>query len=169
MRKYVALLCVCLLFLAGCAVNTGRNSEDSASNETENFKVSQKEYSNEILKKESSTDISMQIDDTVLDVEWENNETINEIKEELKQGELTIRLSKYSDFEQVGELSKTYSSFDKRITAEAGDIMLYSGNKIVVFYGENTWEYTRIGKIKNLGEDEIKRLLSNENVELKLK
>lgn len=78
-------------------------------------------------------------------------------------------MSKYSDFEQVGELGKTYSSSDKRLTAEAGDIMLYSENKIFVFYGENTWEYTQIGRIKNLGEDEIKRLLSNENVELKLK
>lgn len=124
---------------------------------------------NEILKKESSTDISIQIDGTVLDVEWENNETVNEIKEELKQGELTIRLSKYSDFEQVGDLGKTYSSSDKRITAEAGDIMLYSGNKIVVFYGENTWEYTRIGKIKNLSKEEIKRLLSNSDVVLKLR
>ncbi|EMB22103.1 MULTISPECIES: cyclophilin-like fold protein [Treponema] len=111
----------------------------------------------------------MQIDGTVLDVEWENNNTVKELKEELKQGEVTIRLSKYSDFEQVGELGKTYSSSDKRITAEAGDIMLYSGNKIVVFYGANTWEYTRIGKIKNLSKEEIKRLLSNSDVVLKIK
>lgn len=124
---------------------------------------------NEILSKESSMEISMKIDGTSIDVEWENNDTVKELKEELKKGELTIQLSKYSDFEQVGELGKTYSSSDKRLTTKAGDIMLYSGNKIVVFYGENTWEYTRIGKIKNLGEDEIKRLLSNENVELKLK
>ena len=61
----------------------------------------------------------MQIDGTVLDVEWENNNTVKELKEELKQGEVTIQLSKYSDFEQVGELGKTYSSSDKRITAEA--------------------------------------------------
>ncbi|QTQ11178.1 hypothetical protein HRI96_02590 [Treponema parvum] len=111
----------------------------------------------------------MQIDGTVLDVEWENNNTVKELKEELKQGEVTIRLSKYSDFEQVGELGKTYSSSDKRIAAEAGDIMLYSGNKIVVFYGANTWEYTRIGKIKNLSKEEIKRLLSNSDVVLKIK
>ena len=111
----------------------------------------------------------MQIDGTVLDVEWENNNTVKELKEELKQGEVTIQLSKYSDFEQVGELGKTYSSSDKRITEEAGDIMLYSGNKIVVFYGANTWEYTRIGKIKNLSKEEIKRLLSNSDVVLKIK
>ena len=94
------------------------------------------------------------------------NETVKELKEELKQGEVTVWLSKYGDFEQVGELGKTYYSSDKRITAEAGDIMLYSGNKIVAFYGENKWEYTRIGRIKNLSKEKIKRLLSNSGVVL---
>lgn len=165
MRKYLLLLCVCILFLTGCVANTGGNSKDSASVEKDNLEVMQEEISND----ESAMEISMKIDDLSIDVEWENNNTVKELKKELKKGELTIQLYKYSDFEQVGELGKTYSSSDRRVTAEVGDIMLYSGNKIVVFYGENTWEYTRIGKIKNLGEDEIKRLLSNENVELKLK
>lgn len=155
MRKYLLFLCVCILFLTGCVANTGEISKESALNE--------------ILSKEGSMEPSMKIDDTSIDVEWENNDTVKELKEELKKGSLTIQLSKYSDFEQIGELGKTYSSSDKRLTTEVGNIMLYSGNKIVVFYGENTWKYTRIGKIKNLSKEEIKRLLSNSDVVLKLK
>lgn len=155
MKKHILPFCVCILFLTGCAAHAGGRSEGIVSGGKENWK-------------KNPTEISMQIDNISVDVEWENNQTVKELKEVLAQRELTVRLSKYGDFEQVGELGKHYSSSDKRMTTEAGDIMLYSGNKIVVFYGQNTWEYTRIGKIRNLGENEIRRLLSAENVELKL-
>ena len=124
---------------------------------------------NEIVKKKSAVEISMQIDNTPIDVAWESNETVKALKEEVKRGEITIQLSKYSDFEQVGELGKKYPSSDTRMTATTGDIMLYAGDKMVVFYGDHTWEYTRIGKIANLSNEEIKRLLSNKSVVLKLK
>ena len=67
----------------------------------------------------------------------------------------------------TGSIGKTLPNNDKNITTRPGDIVLYSDNQIVIFYGSNTWDYTRLGTI-NLSESELKSLLSNKNVILKL-
>lgn len=118
---------------------------------------------------ESESAMIMQIDDKTVEVDWEDNKTVSEIKKELLKGDLEIKLSKYGGFEQVGDLGKNYSTSDKRITTEIGDIVLYSGNKMVIFYGNNTWAYTSLGKIKNLSKDEIVNLLNKDDVAVKLK
>ena len=74
------------------------------------------------------------------------------------------RPNRYGGFEQVGGIGKTLSSDDKKIKTEAGDIVLYSSDQIVVFYGSNTWEYTRLGKVKDLSKGDLKDLLSNGDV-----
>ena len=56
---------------------------------------------------------------------------------------------------------------DEQITTYSGDIVLYSGDKIVVFYGSNTWAYTRLGKM-NIPESGVTELLSNGNITLKI-
>lgn len=76
-------------------------------------------------------------------------------------------MSMYSDFEQVGPLGKTYTRNDSQTTTLNGDIVLYSGNQIVVFYGSNTWAYTRLGKM-NLSEEDVIKLLSNGDVTLRI-
>ena len=53
-------------------------------------------------------------------------------------------------------------------TTESGDIVLYSGNQIVVFYGSNSWAYTRLGHISDKSAEEMKALLGNGNVTLTL-
>ena len=64
-------------------------------------------------------------------------------------------------------IGTTISSNDKRITTSPGDIVLYSSNQIVLFYGSNTWEYTRLGHI-NLSEDELVKLLDKPTVNILL-
>ncbi len=67
----------------------------------------------------------------------------------------------------MGFIGQSIARDDKQTTTSAGDIVLYSGNQIVVFYGSNSWAYTRLGKI-NLSEYELTELLSNCNVTLTL-
>ena len=67
----------------------------------------------------------------------------------------------------MGSIGQNLPKNDVQTTTSAGDIVLYSGNQIVVFYGSNSWAYTRLGKI-NLSEAELTELLSNGNVILKL-
>ena len=108
----------------------------------------------------------MTINDTKVDVTWENNASVAELKE-LAEDELAISMSMYGGFEQVGPIGKSITRDDKQTTTSAGDIVLYSGNQLVVFYGSNSWAYTRLGKI-NLNEKELKNLLSNGDVTITL-
>ena len=74
-------------------------------------------------------------------------------------------MSMYGGFEQVGPIDQTIVSNDHQMTTEAGDIVLYSGNQIVVFYGSNAWAYTRLGHV-DLSQTELEELLGNSDVVL---
>ncbi|SDA66106.1 hypothetical protein SAMN02910275_01934 [Butyrivibrio sp. INlla18] len=108
----------------------------------------------------------MKIGDTSVDVAWEENASVEELKSLAASG-LTISMSMYGGFEQVGLIGKSITRDDKQTTTTAGDIVLYSGNQLVVFYGSNSWAYTRLGKV-NLSENELKELLSNGDVTITL-
>ena len=71
-------------------------------------------------------------------------------KELLADGPVTISMSDYGSFEKVGALGRNLPTSDSRVTTQPGDIVLYQGNQIVLFYGSNTWSYTRLGKIEDL-------------------
>ena len=74
----------------------------------------------------------------------------------------------YGAFEQVGSLGMSLPRNDTRITTAPGDVILYSGNQMVVFYGTNTWAYTRLGHITDKTPEEMTQLLSNGNVTITL-
>ena len=107
------------------------------------------------------------INDTEIPVSWEDNDTITELVEQAELGDIIVSMSMYSDNEQVGSLGRSYTRNDKQTTTHNGDIVLYNGNNIVVFYGSNSWSYTRLGKM-NMPEREVIELLSNGDVELKI-
>ena len=114
---------------------------------------------------QAEKEMVLKIDGQAVPVTWEDNESVEELKNQAEQGTITVQMSKYGGFEQVGSLGRTYPSNDTRITTQNGDIVLYSSNQIVMFYGSNTWAYTRLGKV-NLPENEVTGLLENENVTL---
>ena len=72
------------------------------------------------------------------------------LKELLAQGPVTISMSDYGGFEKVGSLGQSLPASNSQTTTQAGDIVLYQGNQIVIFYGSNSWSYTRLGKISDL-------------------
>ena len=105
-------------------------------------------------------------DNQIVDVYWADNDSVNALKELAKDG-LTINMSKYGGFEQVGSIGSTLPSADTRITTIPGDIVLYSSNQIVIFYDSNTWPYTKLGHI-NLSKSELVDLLGDEDVVITL-
>lgn len=106
--------------------------------------------------------LSLKIDNTEVDVNWIDNDSVTALKKLAKVG-LTIEMHKYEDFEQVGSLETSITSADTRITTSPGDIVLYSSNQIVIFYDSNTWAYTKLGHI-NLSKSELTDLLGNGDV-----
>ena len=117
---------------------------------------------------EEETVMKMTINNTPVTVEWEDNEAVAALCEAVKENPLMISMSMYGGFEQVGSLGMSLPQSDTRITTEAGDIVLYSGDQMVVFYGSNTWAYTRLGHITDKTQTELTQLLSNGNVTITL-
>lgn len=106
--------------------------------------------------------LTLKIDGIEIDVIWADNDSVKALKNLTKDG-LTINMSKYGWFEQVGSIGSTLPSADTRITTSPGDIVLYSSNQIVLFYDSNTWSYTKLGHI-NLSKSELTDLLGDEDV-----
>lgn len=115
---------------------------------------------------EKDANMIMTIGDTKVDVLWEDNDSVRELRELASSG-ITIQMSMYGGFEQVGSIGQSVTRNDKQTTTEPGDIVLYSGNQLVVFYGSNSWSYTRLGKI-NLSDEELENLLGNGDVTITL-
>ena len=147
--KIISLVLLLLLFVS-CSSNNKINNTTYETNITQS--------GDEIMNKA----LVLKIDNKEVEVNWNDNESIKDLKSISKNG-LNINMSKYGGFEQVGSLGQKIKSNDTRITTEPGDIVLYSSNQIVIFYGSNTWEYTKLGHI-NLTKDELTILLGNDDV-----
>ena len=118
-------------------------------------------------KEEEEPMMQMKINDTPVTVAWENNESVSALKELAADG-LTIQMSMYGGFEQVGSIGQRLPSSDVQTSTSSGDIVLYSSNQLVVFYGSNSWAYTRLGHITDKTPEEMRTLLSNGDVTINL-
>ena len=104
----------------------------------------------EVEMEEMSMKMNVQIGNTSFTATLEDNTATSELIEMMKEAPITISMNDYSGFEKVGPLGRSLTTDNHQTTTSAGDIVLYSGNQIVMFYGSNSWSYTRIGKIDDL-------------------
>ena len=122
------------------------------------------DWMGDIVTDEMKGGIQLSIDGTQVTVTWEENASVDELKTLLP---LTVKMSMYGGFEQVGPVGRSIVSNDEQITTEAGDIVLYAGDRIVIFYGSNSWAYTKLGHIDQ-AQEEMEKLLGQEDVEIQL-
>ncbi len=113
---------------------------------------------------EESSDMIMKIGETPVQVVWEENESVEALKALASDAPLTVQMSMYGGYEQVGSIGQNLPRDDKQTTTKSGDIVLYSGNQMVVFYGSNSWAYTRLGHITDKNEKELKSLLGDRDI-----
>ena len=153
MKNKLFIICMFLIFiLVSC------NNEEANINKNED----------EIIDSEDNDmKLVLKIDNNILDVNWENNNSVNELKK-LAKNELVINMHEYGGFEQTGSIGKSVTRNDSNIDVVPGDIVLYNGNAISVFYNSSSWSYTRLGHI-NLSDVELKNLLKKDNVNFVLK
>lgn len=104
------------------------------------------------------------IGDTVLMASLADNSSVTALKDLLAKGPLTIRMHDYANMEKVGPIGTDLPTNDEHIVTEAGDIILYQGNSLVIYYDTNTWDFTRIGKINGVTQGELKKVLGSGNV-----
>ena len=161
--KDLLIKAFCILLLLGvCGCTQSKPQEaaqPTATPETTATPEPEKE-----TKETKDMQLYLRIAETEVEVDWEENETVEALKEMAGEEGLTVELSMYGGFEQVGPLGRSLPHSDVQTNTASGDIVLYSGNQIVVFYGPNSWAYTRIGHISNKTPAEMKDLLGNGDV-----
>ena len=154
MKKRIAIM-LCLAFVCcagGCEKETAQSTEPST--ETEG-------------QEEEAVTMKLYINDTEVPVVWENNAAVEALAADAGKGDIVVNMSMYGGNEQFGPLGKSYPASNRQVTTSNGDIVLFNNDQIVVFYGSNTWSYTKLGKMA-LPEDEVTELLSNGDITLRL-
>lgn len=176
---FILLSVAVLLLLAGCS---GKQSISAA--EPNLTEATARETSESIItdganelpfqtedptpEEENEKVLTMRIDDTAVAVEWENNASVSALMELCAERPLVIEMSMYGGFEQVGPIGSRLPSNDVQTQTSAGDIVLYSSSRIVVFYGSNSWAYTRLGRITDKSAADLAKLLGNGDVTVTL-
>ena len=94
--------------------------------------------------------MTVQVDESTFTATLEGNAAVDALVEMMEHGPVTIQMRDYGGFEKVGALGTSLPTNNSQTTTQAGDIVLYQGNQIVLFYGSNSWSYTRLGKIDDL-------------------
>jgi len=161
----MALSVFMILCMSACSGNTIDSGDNqNAVTEISTSENVETEISEENDEPEEDGTMIMKIGDTKVNVEWEDNQAVEALRDMAKDGDITIQMSMYGGFEQVGSIGQSLPRDDKQTTTSSGDIVLYSGNQMVVFYGSNSWSYTRLGHISDKDEEEMAELLSNGDV-----
>lgn len=99
---------------------------------------------------EAVMNMKVQVGDAVFSATLEENEAVASFVEMMRENPVSIQMSDYFGFEKVGSLGTSLPASNSQTTTHAGDIVLYNGNQIVIFYGSNSWSYTRLGHMDDL-------------------
>ena len=97
----------------------------------------------------------------------EDNSSAKALTEKLSEGEISVDMSDYGNFEKVGDLPWELPTNDESITTEPGDIILYQGSKITIYYDENTWDFTRLARIEDVTKEELLEAFGTDDVAVK--
>ena len=137
----IVFVCVLILFSVGCQKTTSQEKEIT---------------------------MIAKIDEEVLEIEWEENDSVTSLKQKVEKEDVIIEMIRSGSFEQVGDLGFSLPSQDIQMNTKAGDLVLYGSDQVVLFYGNHSWSYTKLGKVKNKSKKEMTKLLSDHNVILNL-
>ena len=154
MKKLFAFIATLLLF-AAC-------TSDAATS----VKPSQPE--NQTPKSSAQTEapvkLKILVNDTTFTATLEENSSAKAFAEFLAQGDMTLDMHDYGSFEKVADLPRSFPRNDTQIDTDAGDIILYQGNSITIYYDKNSWNFTRLGKIDNVNKKRLQQILGKGNV-----
>ena len=97
-----------------------------------------------------------------------DNTSAQALVEQLAKGDITVDMEDYADMEKVGTLGISLPRNDRQTTTGPGDLILYQGHNFVIYYDTNSWNFTRLGKIDNVSQTELKAALGEGDVRVTL-
>lgn len=143
---FITIILIACFSFAGCAEDEHLPSDTGSNTSTE-------------IEQQEINKMYITINENKLEVTLDKNSSVDALVERLKQGDIIYTANDYGGFEKVGGLGFNLPTNDKKITTQVGDVILYSSNQIVLFYGSNAWSYTRLGKINGYSTSELRTLL----------
>ena len=166
MKKYIGIIICVILLVAICIWGyfTLTKKDNKGVNLTNINEI--QEQVTEKINEENIDVIKIKVNNNVLEVKLEDNEATKSLVERLKNGDIRVDANEYGGFEKVGNLGFSLPRNDRSITTLAGDIVLYQGNQISLFYNSNSWSYTKLGKVQNVSSSELKNILGSGDVTL---
>lgn len=108
--------------------------------------------------------MNMEVNGTNIQIKLYDNSSAEAVKELLRKGPFTLSMKDYAHMEKFGSFGMQLPANDQHITTEAGDVILSEGNLLVIYYAPNTWNFTRLGKVQNLSEAELKKVLGKGSI-----
>ena len=139
MKKGLSLAFIVMMSLVVLLTGCGSSGQEAEAAENR-----------QVEEENSKMQMKVQVGGSTFTAALEENEAVDALVEMMEQGPVTIQMSDYSGFEKVGPLGTSIPASNQQTTTQAGDIVLYQGNQIVMFYGSNSWSYTRLGHIDDL-------------------
>ena len=158
MKKLFAFIATLLLF-AAC-------SSDAASSvkPTQPEAQTPKSSANSSAQTEAPVKLKIHVNDTTFTATLEENSSAKAFAEFLAQGDMTLDMHDYGSFEKVADLPRSFPRNDTQIDTDAGDIILYQGNSITIYYDKNSWNFTRLARIDNVNKKRLQQILGKGNV-----
>ena len=147
MKKIFAYI-VAILLLSACSSDAASSTQPSQP---------------ESDKGSASMKLKIHVNDTTFTATLADNSSAEAFAEYLSQGDLTLDMHDYGSFEKVADLPRSFPRNDTQIDTDAGDIILYQGKSITIYYDKNSWNFTRLGKIDNVDKKRLKQILGDGN------
>lgn len=147
MKKFSCLLIIVLLFIISGCTNNKQTNQTTVNKQTT-----------------VSRQMEVKINDTVLEARLENNSSADAFIALLENGPLTITMGDYANMEKNANLDVSLPENNEHLDVQAGDIILYQGKTLVIYYDRNSWSLTPLGKINNIDAKSLKELLGTGDV-----
>ncbi len=117
---------------------------------------------------QEDTTMYITVNHHTLTVQMADNSSAKALLALLKNGDITVNAQDYGSFEKVGPLGAELPTNDEQITTQPGDLILYQGNQITLYYDTNSWSFTRLGKVQGVTADELRAILGDGDVTMVL-
>ena len=173
-RLLALMMALILLLLTGCTgpqqVKPGASEESGSVEEVSLPATTETASENEVSEssspepeapEENDRIIYAHVNGKVLKILAADNSSADAFLDLLKTGDVAVEMHDYGSFEKVGPLGTTLPQNDEQITTEPGDVILYQGDQITIYYDINRWSFTRLGKVQDLSPAELKEILGS--------
>lgn len=146
--------------------STSQPEAQSVAAETPDAQTSASETGEEKQMDAQTTQIIVSINGRELFASLADNPSAQALAELLARGPLTISMHDYGSMEKIGSIGQSLPASDTQVTTEPGDIILYQGNQLTIYYDVNTWNFTHLGKIEGVSASELKEVLGSGDVDV---